>query len=92
MAREPLAAKTRCLIAGPAMAMMILGGDPQICLHAMMVGLVVGLVRCWNADDKAFRRSTLLTLTAVPLLAAALSATTGRFACVEQSERASEVR
>ena len=93
IAREPFPAKTRCLIAGPAMAMMILGGDPQISLHAMLVGLVVGLVRCWNADDKAFRRSTLLTLTAVPLLAAALTAPqlAASLAWSSQSERVKSV-
>lgn len=63
----------RCLIAGPAMAMMILGGDPQSALHAMLVGFVVFAVR-YVTSKQAATSSAAITLLAVPLMAACLTA------------------
>ncbi|TWT83850.1 hypothetical protein CA13_53230 [Planctomycetes bacterium CA13] len=43
----------RILVSGTAMAMMILGGDPQTALHAVIVGMAVAMVRGvagWKKD------------------------------------------
>ena len=66
----PLTNRTRVVVAGTAMSMMILGGDPQTALHVMiMVGLVwvVAMVRRKPAAVG------LRTILAAPLLAAALA-------------------
>ena len=67
---------TRVLIAGPSMAMMILGGDPQTALHAMMVACVVCLIRCakQSLGDKAHVQISWVALIVTPVFAAVLAA------------------
>ena len=61
----------RIIVAGTAMAMMILGGDPQSALHVMLVVFAVGLV---GLAKRSLDRSDLAVFFGVPLLAAILSA------------------
>ncbi|MDB4634557.1 hypothetical protein OAG76_04040 [Rubripirellula sp.] len=61
----------RITVAGSAMAMMILGGDPQSALHVMLVVSVVGLVRL---AKRSRDRIDGFVLFGVPMLAAILSA------------------
>jgi len=61
----------RVLIAAPAMAMMILGGDPQSALHAM---LTVSLFYLSKFVFRVRTDVTWKTVATVPLVAAALTA------------------
>ncbi|TWU67418.1 hypothetical protein [Crateriforma conspicua] len=87
--------------ASVAMAMMVLGGDPQTALHVGLIAVAVTLAR-WvgfakssgkrNGDSPRWRRSPSAWIVAVPCLAAALSAPqiAGSMAWVRQSERAGQ--
>lgn len=74
LSRERLSLRDRCLIAGPSMAMMILGGDPQTALHAMLVAAAVSMVRGFRSASKEHRKTDFVCLAVVPLLAACLAA------------------
>ncbi len=74
ISREKITATKRCLIAGPSMAMMILGGDPQTALHAMLVAAAVYAVRFLRSDAEGTGRATAISLIGVPLMAACLTA------------------
>lgn len=69
LARHPPAQRT--LVAGTAMSMMLLGGDPQTALHAMIIASLV-----WAVQFLRRKRSvvTCSVLVAAPILAAALAA------------------
>ncbi|TWT67948.1 hypothetical protein [Crateriforma conspicua] len=87
--------------ASVAMAMMVLGGDPQTALHVGLIALAVTLVR-WvgfakstrvrNGESRRWQRSPSPWIVAVPCLAAALSAPqiAGSMAWVRQSERSGQ--
>lgn len=72
LARAPISTSMRILIAGTSMSMMILGGDPQTALHAMIVMGAVWLVRLIRR--KHVENIPVRTLIAAPVLAAALAA------------------
>ncbi|MAI34459.1 MAG: hypothetical protein CMM07_22680 [Rhodopirellula sp.] len=61
----------RIVVGGIAMAMMILGGDPQAALHLMLVVSAIGLVRL---AKRSAERIDGVVLLGVPMLAAILSA------------------
>lgn len=63
--------KLRITVAGSAMAMMILGGDPQSALHVMLVVAAIGLLRLAKRSADRIDGGVLL---GVPMLAAILSA------------------
>jgi hypothetical protein len=63
--------RLRITVAGSAMAMMILGGDPQSALHVMLVVSVIGLVRL---AKRSVDRIDGAVLFGVPVFAAILSA------------------
>ncbi|TWU48538.1 hypothetical protein Poly51_44380 [Rubripirellula tenax] len=63
------------IISGFAMAMMVLGGDPQTALHVMMIAAAIIASRTFRrVPDREKRLATFATLVAAPLLAAALAA------------------
>jgi hypothetical protein len=63
----------RIVVSGCALAMMVLGGDPQTALHAMLIATLIGAVRI--VTHRCCDRGGLLcTLIAVPILAALLAA------------------
>ena len=72
--REQMAGLTRCLIAAPSMAMMILGGDPQAALHAMLVAATVVVVRGARHGMKSNQRNIAFAVFVAPALAALLAA------------------
>ena len=74
ISREKMTATNRCLIAAPSMAMMILGGDPQTALHAMLVAAAVFVFRLRRPDAVGSRRATAISLLTIPLVAALLTA------------------
>ncbi|WP_222436052.1 hypothetical protein [Rubripirellula reticaptiva] len=61
----------RIVIGGSAMAMMILGGDPQAALHTMML---CSAVMIWRLIRRTVTTASLAVLMLVPMLAACLSA------------------
>ena len=61
----------RITVAGMAMAMMMLGGDPQAALHVMIVVSLVALIRFARQKSS---RGDWVVLLGTPLLAAMLSA------------------
>ena len=61
----------RIIVAGMAMAMMMLGGDPQSALHVMIVVSVIGLARWIKRSSERIDGRVFL---GVPMLAAVLSA------------------
>ncbi|MGB7323288.1 MAG: hypothetical protein WBD31_00345 [Rubripirellula sp.] len=61
----------RVVVGGPAMAMMILGGDPQAALHTM---LLCSAVVVWRIIRHRETTEHLVVLVSVPILAACLSA------------------
>ena len=63
--------RRRSMVAAVALSMMILGGDPQTALHAMMVTTAVLVWRTTRKRESPARLSKLLL---VPLIAAALTA------------------
>ncbi len=60
----------RITIAGSAMAMMILGGDPQSALHVMLVISAIGIIRL---AKRSVDQVDGVVLFSVPMLAAILS-------------------
>ncbi len=71
LARQQTDDRTRIIVGAPAMALMILGGDPQTALHAM---IIVGMFWLIQRIRRADSTLSLNTLIAVPLIAAMLSA------------------
>ncbi len=71
LSRQSTDDRSRIVIAAPAMAMMILGGDPQMALHSMIVVGVFYLVQCCRRVETEL---TLKSVIAVPIIAAMLSA------------------
>jgi hypothetical protein len=71
LSRYPLTTPTRIIVAGMAMSMMILGGDPQTALHAMMVASLVWAVQLLRGKRRVVAFGVLV---AAPILAAALAA------------------
>lgn len=61
----------RIVLAGTAMGLMILGGDPQSALHVMIVAACTGLARLRTRSTRRFDWAVFL---GVPTLAAVLSA------------------
>ena len=78
--------QSRITVGGSAMAMMILGGDPQSALHVMLVVSAIGILRF--AKRSADRIDSVVFL-GVPVLAAILSAPqlVASISWSEQSER-----
>ncbi len=74
VSRESMSARNRCLVAAPAMAMMILGGDPQSALHAMLIATAVYAARLRHPDTSGTRRMIAISLIAAPFVAALLTA------------------
>ncbi len=66
-----LRTRTRLLIASAAMAMMLLGGDPQTALHGMILVFVVAVGRRIRAKSNGH---PMTVLCAAPILAAAMAA------------------
>ncbi len=66
-----LTPSVRVLWPSLAMAMMVLGGDPQIALHAMLVVFGAWLIRCCKRQPETGRQ--LLVLLSVPVIAMVLS-------------------
>ncbi len=71
LASHPLGTRTRILVAGTSMSMMVLGGDPQAALHAMIVASLVWAVQLIIGKQRTI---TPAVLVATPILAAALAA------------------
>lgn len=71
LAKQQTDDRTRIIIAAPAMAMMILGGDPQTALHAMIVASLFWLLQLIRRNESTL---SLNTLIAIPIIAAMLSA------------------
>lgn len=71
LARQPTNDSWRVIIAAPSLAMMILGGDPQMALHAMMIIGSFYVVQRFLGTQPALR---LKSVIAVPVVAALLSA------------------
>lgn len=68
--------RSRIILGGVAMAMMILGGDPQAALHAMLIAGVITGGRLLRRRDRRQRESLdqrLLVFLAVPIVAGILS-------------------
>lgn len=63
----------RVVVSGFALSMMVLGGDPQTALHAMLIATLIGAARI-ATDRRCDRRALLFTLIAAPTLAALLAA------------------
>ena len=70
MGRIPMSTGLRVSIPAFAMAMMVLGGDPQTALHGVMVALAVCGLRIREPDGK----KRMLAMLLAPLFAAALAA------------------
>ncbi len=71
LARGSIPPVPRVVIAAVAMAMMILGGDPQSALHAMIIIAVVWIARLLMRRE---RHVSGYAVIAVPLMAAGLAA------------------
>ncbi len=89
--RRSVQRRKRILIAAVAMAMMVLGGDPQIALHATIVVAIVAVFRMAKRGS-ADRHRQAITLLAMPIVAAALSAPqiAASFDWSRQSDRVGE--
>ena len=71
---DRISARNRVLIGGPSLAMMILGGDPQSALHTMMIASVVLAFRIGQSKTNLSYGQAIITIVAVPALAACLTA------------------
>jgi hypothetical protein len=70
VARTPISATSRIVIGGASMSMMILGGDPQTALHAMILVGFIWIIRLIRRSDGNL---PLRVLIAAPCLAALLA-------------------
>ena len=71
LSRVALSASARSLIAGTSMSMMVLGGDPQTALNAMIIVAVIGAVSLVRRKQAPVPWRVMI---ATPILAAALAA------------------
>ncbi|MGB7344967.1 MAG: hypothetical protein WBD20_12200, partial [Pirellulaceae bacterium] len=69
-----ISTKNRIVLSGFALAMMVLGGDPQTALHAVMVASAAMLIRFCRTPRDPRVRKTLLSICAACVLAALLAA------------------
>lgn len=87
--RNAFAAKQRIALASLTLAMMILGGDPQSAVHAMiLVGLVLGLRRVTGTPSPITLRIWLVTGLLAACLAAPQVAASMQWS--QQSDRAEQ--
>ena len=74
VAKKQMSVRVRCLIAGPALAMMVLGGDPQTALHAVLVAGVVALCRLVGKSSQGEFSPALRAIVGSAVLGVLLSA------------------